>query len=79
MGSLGSGGRQARRRETGTPPGGVRLRAAGSGRSVSGNGTSFRFRKREGYIKGPDGVSVYYEEWGVSKHDTTVKTSEPPG
>ncbi len=30
-------------------------------------------------IWGPDGVSVYYEEWGASKHDATVKTSEPPG
>jgi len=28
---------------------------------------------------GPDGVSIYYEEWGASKHDTPVKTSEPPG
>jgi flavin reductase (DIM6/NTAB) family NADH-FMN oxidoreductase RutF len=27
---------------------------------------------------GPDGVSVYYEEWGASKHDTPARTKEPP-
>ena len=29
-------------------------------------------------LRGPDGVSIYYEEWGASKHDTPAKTPEPP-
>jgi flavin reductase (DIM6/NTAB) family NADH-FMN oxidoreductase RutF len=28
---------------------------------------------------GPWGVSIYYDEWGSSEHDTPTRTTEPPG